>query len=806
MLSRTFQLPYTLLLSTCLVAVVGCGGDDDADTDSGTSGTETEADTDPSAGPTSDSDAETETDSDTAATDTEGVTVSFDVRESVEQLHITHTTPGTELVLYGPQGEEVARANSDDLGSLIFREVTPGDGYTIEAPDLDEVTGPLRVMSVENSLPDQSFYDGQQLQPGFGYIETRDGTKLSVYVTLPGPIEDGPYPTVINYSGYEPSRPGAPLDMELPDPFTLETLCLDFPILCDVPNHPSGLIAGLMGYATVGVNMRGTGCSGGAYDFFETLQTLDGYDIVETVAAQDWVFKHHVGLVGLSYPGLSQLWVAKTQPPSLAAITPLSVIADTVTSTLAPGGIFNDGFALNWAENVLDGADPYGQGWEQGQVDAGDDTCSENQLLHRQKVDTVKKAEMYPFYVDEVADPLNPSKFAGEIEVPVFVAGGWQDEQTGGHFPALFDKFSNAPLKRFTAYNGIHQDGYQPELLVEWKNFLDFHVALQVPEIDPVLRTLAPLLIESVFGAAVEFPPDRFAMFSSFDEAYATYIEEPDLKVMFDVGNSAEYGPGVPASSFWLEFEQWPLQETEPMRWFLQPDGSLGEAMPPTDGGASAFLHDPEAGRTLNVTSGINNVIPNWNWIQDEPGTAAVFLTEPLGEDLVMLGSASADLWIRSSANEADLEVTISEVRPDGQEMYVQSGWLRASHRKLAADATPLRPIKTHLESDWQPLTPGEWVEARVEIFPFGHVFRSGSRVRIAIDTPGETRAEWKFILTDYGDDEVVHDVGHSETYPSSVLLPILPDVEVPAELPPCPSLRGQPCHEFIDYTNTPSE
>ena len=35
--------------------------------------------------------------------------------------------------------------------------------------------------------------------------------------------------------------------------------------------------------------MRGTGCSGGAFDFFEPLQSLDGYDVIETIARQPWV-------------------------------------------------------------------------------------------------------------------------------------------------------------------------------------------------------------------------------------------------------------------------------------------------------------------------------------------------------------------------------------------------------------------------------------------------------------------------------------------------------------------------------------
>ena len=207
-------------------------------------------------------------------------------------------------------------------------------------------------------------------------------------MTLPGPAEDGPYPTIVNYSGYEPSKPGGILDE------SLVGFCDLLPVICDAPNHPSGLIPGFMGYATVGVNMRGTGCSGGAYDYFETLQLLDGYDIIETVAAQPWVFKNQVGMAGLSFPGISQLFVAQTKPPSLRAITPLSVIADTASSTLAPGGIFNNGFAFQWAENVVNGAQPYGQGWERDQIEleyeeTGSSICEENQMLHLQAVDAV---------------------------------------------------------------------------------------------------------------------------------------------------------------------------------------------------------------------------------------------------------------------------------------------------------------------------------------------------------------------------------------------------------------------------------
>ena len=186
-------------------------------------------------------------------------------------------------------------------------------------------------------------------------------------------------------------------------------------------------------------------------------------------------------------------------------------------------------------------------------------------------------------------------------------------------------------------------------------------------------------------------------------------------------------------------------------------------------------------------------------------GETVAFISEPLADDVVMIGPASVDLWIRSNADEADLEVTISEVRPDNQEMLVQSGWLRASHRFLSSESTPLRPIQTHLATDAEPLTPGAWTEARVEMLPFAHAFRAGSRLRITIDTPGGERAEWGFILHDFGD-PAEHSVGHDAAHPSSVLLPVMPGVDVPTKLPPCPSLRGQPCRAYESFTNTPAE
>ena len=225
----------------------------------------------------------------------------------------------------------VATKAVGELGGVVFRRVEAGKGYRVRAADGTR-SGRVKVMKDKNAPPSTSIYN-QTLPPGgYGYMTTRDGTQLAVSVRLPGPASEGPYPTLVEYSGYGYANPAG---------------------------AESGIsqIANLLDYAVVDVNMRGTGCSGGAFDYFERLQGLDGYDVVETVARQSWAMHNKVGMVGVSYGGISQLFVAATKPPSLAAITPLSVIDNTAT-TLYPGGILNTGFALEWAEDRVDDAKP----------------------------------------------------------------------------------------------------------------------------------------------------------------------------------------------------------------------------------------------------------------------------------------------------------------------------------------------------------------------------------------------------------------------------------------------------------------
>ncbi len=718
---------------------------------------------------------------------------SFKVRESVEQLHVTHAPASAAVEVHDAAGRLVASQPADALGSAVFRKLPAGTGYVVRLPSKQEQSRPLTVMSVASSTPAADLYTSQPLVPGFNYLKMRDGTTLSAWVTLPGSVK-GHYPTVVNYSGYSASKPGEPLK-------NFDFLCADFPVVCSPPYDGSALLAGMFGYATVSVNMRGTGCSGGAYDYFEPMQILDGYDVIEIVAAQSWAARHQVGMVGLSYPGITQLFVGAAKPPSLAAIAPMSVIGNTA-STLLPGGILNDGFALSWVNGVLSKAVPYGQGWEQKQVDSGDEVCRENQLLHGQLIDNVAQARKVVFYDPAQHDALNPTTFVDKIDVPVFMTGSWQDEQTGPYFFTLFDKFKNAPALRMTAINGVHIDGLSPQILIEWQTFLELFVAHRVPKDPTQIRNFSPFIFDSVYHSKMTLPDSRFTKYATYDEAVAAWKAEPRLRLIFESGSGISGDPGAPIGGFEHSIN-WPAVTT-PLRVYLKEGGQLAPTAPTGAASASSFRLDPLAGArgVLAEHGDIWAKLPDYAWAQPKPGDSTVFEGEPLASDLTLIGTASVDLWINSPVDDADLQVTLSEVRPDGKEQYVQSGWLRAGHRKPGPDATELWPAQTFEEKNWAPLVPGEWTTVRVPTAGFAHVMRAGSKLRLAVDTPGGTRADWRFALKTFPG-EVRYTIGHELAHASSLVLPRVEGLMTPTALPPCPSLRGQPCRDWVGFTNT---
>lgn len=699
----------------------------------------------------------------------------FTVRPSVNQLYVLDATPGEGLELVDAADAVVGTGTVDTAGSFAWRALDAGT-YTVRTTgDPATESEPQVVTDYDDPAPAQSFYSDQTLDSGFGYITTRDGTTLSANVWLPS--GDGPFPTVVDYSGYQPSDPA---------------------------NTRFSQLYNALGYAYVGVNIRGTGCSGGSFRAFEPIQSLDGYDAIETIAAQPWAKFHQAGMVGISYPGIEQLYVAQTRPPHLSAITPLSVIDDTYRGTLYPGGILNTGFAVSWANERNEQAEPYGEGWEQGQVDAGDTTCADNQLLRLQNPDQLALIEDNPYYSAEMGDPLTPSMFVDKIDVPVFLAGAWQDEQTGGHFPAMLDDFTSSPHFFATMVNGSHTESLSLGVLQPYVDFLDLYVARRTPTLadNPFAPYLVSKLAESLTGiSGLELPPGADYSGMTFKEAKTAYEKRPPIRILFEEGAAKGQPSGAPLPRFEKSFGSWPIARATPTAWYLTPGGKL-QAKPAIVGPDAttprSYLADPDALPATNYTGpsdGIWAAHPTYDWRQIPAGKGLGWITAPLKKTMVSIGTGSVDLWVRTPAADTDLEVTVTEVRPNGTEIYVQSGWLRASHRKLdTTQSTAIYPAHTDLASDASPLPASEFTKVRLALFPFAQPFRKGSRLRITVDAPGGARPLWAFDTIASGERvEIATDSEHR----SRLVLPLVSGVKVPVKAPPCASLRSQPCRSY---------
>jgi uncharacterized protein len=183
------------------------------------------------------------------------------------------------------------------------------------------------------------------------------------------------------------------------------------------------------------------------------------------------------------------------------------------------------------------------------------------------------------------------------------------------------------------------------------------------------------------------------------------------------------------------------------------------------------------------------------------------YLTAPLKTNTTVIGGGAVHLWVRSSTPDVDLQATVSEVRADGNETFVQNGWIRASERQLSRSAnnlfkqksTLLEPIPSELASDVRPMPK---VEIVIPLYFEGHAYRAGSRIRVTIASPNGTQPIWSFAHTKPATGTSKVSIEFSKRMPSSLILPVVPGVSVATGLPPGPSLRNEPCRPYVRIVN----
>ena len=529
---------------------------------------------------------------------------------------------------------------------------------------------------------------------GFGYITTRDGTTLSANVSLP-PGHKGPYPTVVEYSGYDPSNP----DSTTSPSSTRPRLRLRR------RQHPRHRLLRRF------------------VPFFEPVQSLDGYDVIETVAAQPWA-SHQVGMVGISYPGIAQLFVAQTQPPHLAAITPLSVIDDTYRGTLYPGGILNTGFAVTWAQERDDAGRALRPGLGAGRsVDAGDTVCAANQKLRLQNPDLLQLIDDNPYYSPAIGDPIAPAPSSTRSTCRCSSPAPGRTSRPAATSRRCSTSFTGSPHVYATLVNGSHTESLSLGVFRRYVEFLDLYVghAASRPRRQGVRRADPGRAAHRRHAASPAAGHDFTGL--TYEQALAKFESQSRSGSCSRRARPTGQPSGAPLPRFEQSFASWPIPSAR-RRVVPHAGRRLSPRRRPAPGSHDAQLHgrpDGAAGDRLHrvelATSGRRTRLR----LAADPRRHGPRLDHRAAEeDGRRIGTGSVDLWVRSSAADTDLEVTSARCARTAREIYVQTGWLRASHRALDRGLDAISPVHTDLEADAGPLPAGR-SPVRVELFPFAH-------------------------------------------------------------------------------------
>ncbi len=762
---------------------------------------------------------------------------------SVDEAWLTGANPGDRITLVQNYAAVHVTGNpgtADSLGSLIIRNLQPGHDYSWRDDTTRQRTGPFAVLAPgANPATNAPLYTGQPMHDGLNYITMRDGIELAATVRYPyGETcsATAPCPTVMEYSGYDTAGPTDPIPSLLDGALGVPcNNCGDPNLLPDSATDVGAVVARLSGFATVSLQMRGTGCSGGAFDLFGYPSDYDAYDAIEIVAHQSWVAHHAIGLVGISYSGLSQFPAAGTDPPGLAAIAPMSP-TDDLFSTGYPGGIYNNGFASSWISSRIDDAMPaatysngalvqasttpisgVGQPWTYYEIDAelaatngASSTCLQNQALHQQSQDLASLVGPQ-LVAPGTGSGRDPSLFdrrsmvdwAAHVTVPVFLSGALEDEQTGPQWTALINAIPKTTPVFANMVNGGHIDSTDPQTISRWLEFLDLYVADKVPtqpnSLDALVLDRFASFASSV-KAQAPLPALRFTTAPDVTAARADFAAQtPLVRVLFDSG-AGSVGPGDIESTYSADFPTWPPTGTV-TKLYLGPGESLLAKLPSAKATAPLSV-DPSGRPATSLPPGANAwaANPPWDWTPVPAADGIAFQTAPFTTATTIVGPATLDLWVKAAVPVEDFQATITEVRPSaGQEEYITSGFLRSSNQVDAPDSTALFTDPTYLATGARNLSPDRYSLLRIPIDPIAHTFRPGTELRVVISAPGGDRPEWAFDTLDNGQQATV---GLGGLAASSLVVNVVPGVTATTTLPACGSLRGEPCRAYQAESN----
>ena len=501
------------------------------------------------------------------------------------------------------------------------------------------------------------------------------------------------------------------------------------------------------GYVVVHQDVRGRYASEGDFQSFQTphsQEAEDGYDSVEWLAAQAYC-NGRVGMMGSSYPGWLGWEAASAQPPHLVAMSSCTIPLE-ITDLDFPGA-FRPARRMHWWMISI-GADLRRRaGWPPPH-----DSSEAREVWNRPAGDMWLSflpwrdlADVLPPPLGEqvrewLADPRKPvwrfTEKHAQVQVPNLDFTGYYDHcWSAGHLRSMQEHGATPVAREQTkcVIGPWNHGGRGNRTCGE----VDFG-----PQADVDMGLMALQWFDHWLKGAdndvEQWPACRyFVMGSGQWRESVTWPPPADRLEVLHLGSNGTANP-------------------------VAQSGSLA-ADPPAEDQPDHYVYDPrDPVRTL-WTADLFTLASDRRQLEHRPDIL-YYVTEPLTENLTVVGEPEVVLHASSSAPDTDFFARLVDDDPEGIALEVCYGFVRARHR--------------HGLGTEELLVPGEVTELPIKLGPTAVTFGAGHRIRLEItssDFPSHDRNH-NTGGDDLSETELVparQAVHHSRVHPSRLVLPV---------------------------------
>ncbi|WP_185844852.1 CocE/NonD family hydrolase [Nonomuraea sp. WAC 01424] len=214
----------------------------------------------------------------------------------------------------------------------------------------------------------------------------------------------------------------------------------------------------------------------------------------------------------------------------------------------------------------------------------------------------------------------------------------------------------------------------------------------------------------------------------------------------------------VTGAGEWRDYPDWPVPGMREQRWHLQEGGGLTPEVPAEAGSGRFRYHPAHPTPVIGGPVLLADSRPRDQRRLEARRDVLVHSSATLESDMEMIGPVHADVYLRSSTPYVDVVVRVCDVHPDGRSLNLCEGVRRLG--PVTGDGDGVRRV-------------------RVELWPIGHRFRRGHRIRVHV-----AAGAYPTIARNPGTGEPVDAAGgpmvpadvevfHSPDRPSAVVLPL---------------------------------